>query len=154
MNVTWIKMLCVVSLAMMLAAAPSSACAQDAAVADAVAITPDEAASHAGKECVVAMRVNSSRHMADAGRCYLNSQKDFREENNLTVVIFKRGLESFAVEKIEDPAEHFRGKTIRVTGTVEMYKDKPQIKVDRADQIEIVPEADAAEGGAGRAGQE
>jgi DNA/RNA endonuclease YhcR with UshA esterase domain len=135
----------ILGIAAMIAAAPSSACAQDAAVADHVAITPDEAASHVGEKCVVAMRVNSSRHMADAGRCYLNSAKDFRDENNLTVVIFKRGLESFAEEKIEAPAEHFRGKTIRVTGTVEMYKDKPQIKVDRADQIEIVPEADAAE---------
>jgi len=147
MNVVWIKMLRVVALAMMLAAAFSPAFAQDAAVADAVEITPDEAASHVGEKCVVSMRVNSSRHMADAGRCYLNSKKDFRDENNLTVVIFKRGLENFAAEKIEAPAEHFRGKTIRVTGTVEMYKDKPQIKVDRADQIEIVPEADAAEAG-------
>jgi DNA/RNA endonuclease YhcR with UshA esterase domain len=145
MNVVRIGILGIASVAVMLAAPPFSTRAQDAAVADAVAITPDEAASHVGEKCVVAMRVNSSRHMADAGRCYLNSAKDFRDENNLTVVIFKRGLESFAEGKIEAPAEHFRGKTIRVTGTVELYKEKPQIKVDRADQIEIVPEADAAE---------
>jgi len=147
MNVIRIGILGIVSVAAMLAALPSWTLAQDAAVADAVAIAPDEAASHVGEKCAVTMRVNSSRHMADAGRCYLNSAKDFRDENNLTVVIFKRGLESFAEEKIDAPAEHFRGKTIRVTGTVEMYKDKPQIKVDRADQIEIVPEADAAEAG-------
>ena len=143
MNVIRIGILGIVSVAAMLAALPSWTLAQDAAVA----IAPDEAASHVGEKCAVTMRVNSSRHMADAGRCYLNSAKDFRDENNLTVVIFKRGLESFAEEKIDAPAEHFRGKTIRVTGTVEMYKDKPQIKVDRADQIEIVPEADAAEAG-------
>lgn len=154
MNVIRIGIPGITLAAMMLAAPTSPVLAQDAAVADAVEITPDEAASHVGEKCVVAMRVNSSRHMADAGRCYLNSAKDFRDENNLTVVIFKRGLESLAGEKIEAPAEHFRGKTIRVTGTVEMYKDKPQIKVDRADQIEIVPEADAAEGAVRQTGQE
>lgn len=148
MNVFWMKILCNASLAVMLAAAPTATLAQDAAVADAPAITPDEAADHVGKECVVTMQVASSRHMADAGRCYLNSHKDFRDDNNLTVVIFRRGLEKFAAEEIDDPAEHFRGKTIRVTGTVELFKEKPQIKVERVEQIELVPEADAAEGDA------
>jgi DNA/RNA endonuclease YhcR with UshA esterase domain len=154
MNVTRIGILGIASVAVMLAAPLSPILAQDAAVADAVAITPDEAASHVGEKCVVEMRVNSSRHMADAGRCYLNSHKDFRDASNVTVVIFRRGLENFAEEKIDAPAEHFRGKTIRVTGVVEMYKDKPQIKVERVEQIELVPEADAAEGGATRAGEE
>jgi len=150
MNVIWIRILRFASLAVMLATMPTVTRAEDAAVAEAVAITPDEAADNVGKECVVTMRVASSRHMADAGRCYLNSHKDFRDEHNLTVVIFKRGLERFAEEKIDDPAEHFRGKTIRVTGTVELYKEKPQIKVDRVEQIEIVPEADAAAGDDGK----
>ncbi|NBX30413.1 hypothetical protein EBR04_08250 [bacterium] len=137
-----------VFLAAALFAAPGAATfGQDAAVADAVAITPDEAAAHAGKECVVTMRVNSSRHMADAGRCYLNSLDDHRDEKNFTVVIFRRGLEDLARSDIGDPAEHFLDKTIRVTGTVEMYKEKPQIKVDRAEQIELVPEADGAAAG-------
>ena len=150
----WIRALRNVSLAALLAAAPAATVGQDAAVADAPVITPEEAAGHAGKECVVTMRVNSSRHLADAGRCYLNSKLDFRDENNFTVVIFKTGLESFAEAKIEDPAEHFRGRTIRVAGTVEMYKEKPQIKVDRADQIELVPEPDAPEGDGGQAARE
>jgi len=151
MSVVWIRILPIASLAaMLLSAMPAAAVAQDAAAADLLAITPDEAAAHVGDECVVTMRVESSRHMADAGRCYLNSHKDFRDEHNLTVVIFKRGLERFAEEKIDDPAEHFRGKTIRVTGTIELYKEKPQIKVDRVDQVELVPGADEADGDAGR----
>jgi DNA/RNA endonuclease YhcR with UshA esterase domain len=144
MNVFWMKTLCCVSLAALAAALPAARAAQEAAVADAPAIAPDEAAAHVGEECVVTMRVASSRHLADAGRCYLNSQKDFRDAGNLTVVIFRRGLESFAEAKIDDPAEHFRGKTIRVRGTVALYKEKPQIEVESPDQIELVPEADAA----------
>ena len=83
--------------------------------------------------------------MEEAGRCYLNSRKDFRDDENFTVVIFSEGLESFADAGIADPAKQFRGKTIRVTGTVELYKDKPQIKVERADQIELAPDAAGAE---------
>jgi hypothetical protein len=40
--------------------------------------------------------------------------------------------------KIDDPAGHFKGKTIRVTGTVIVKDEQPQIEVDEPGQVEVV----------------
>jgi DNA/RNA endonuclease YhcR with UshA esterase domain len=40
--------------------------------------------------------------------------------------------------KIEDPSAHYKGKTVRVTGTVKLYREKPEIVVEQADQIQVV----------------
>jgi hypothetical protein len=40
--------------------------------------------------------------------------------------------------KIDDPAGHFKGKTIRVTGVVIVKDNQPQIEVDDPGQIEVV----------------
>ncbi|NBV47088.1 MAG: hypothetical protein EBR86_15995, partial [Planctomycetia bacterium] len=106
-------------------------------VVEALPIEPEAAAAHVGKWCVVTMKVEGSRLMADVGRCYLNSRKDHRDKDNFTAVIFRQGLEKFAKADVPDPAAHFLGKTVRVTGTVELYKEKPQIKVELVDQIEV-----------------
>jgi DNA/RNA endonuclease YhcR with UshA esterase domain len=42
---------------------------------------------------------------------------------------------------IEDPAAHFKGKTIRVTGRIDLHREQPQIKVTLPEQIEVRPEA-------------
>lgn len=107
-------------------------------VVEAKPVKPEEAAKHVGEWCVVTMKVTSSRLMADAGRCYLNSHKDHRATDNFTAVIFKQGLDKFAKADVADPAKHFLDKTVRVTGTIELYKEKPQIKVELVDQIEVV----------------
>ena len=39
---------------------------------------------------------------------------------------------------IDDPAGHFKGKTIRVTGLVTVKDNQPQIEVDDPQQIELV----------------
>jgi len=122
----------------------SSASGQEAAVADSKVVAPEEVASREGQRITVEMRVKSSRLLADAGRCYLNSRRDYRDETNVSIVLFRRGLAALAEKGVEDPADHFLDKVIRVTGTVEIYKDKPQIIVERAEQIELA----AGEGGA------
>jgi DNA/RNA endonuclease YhcR with UshA esterase domain len=35
-------------------------------------------------------------------------------------------------------APAFKGKTVRVTGTVTLYQDKPQIKAEDPEQIKII----------------
>ena len=40
--------------------------------------------------------------------------------------------------KIDDPAGHFKGRTIRVTGKVIVKDNQPQIEVDEPRQIEAV----------------
>jgi hypothetical protein len=50
----------------------------------------------------------------------------------------QEALEKFAKAKIEDFDAHYKGKTVRVTGTVTLYRDKPQTKVEDPDQIKII----------------
>jgi hypothetical protein len=39
---------------------------------------------------------------------------------------------------VDDPAVHFKDKTIRVTGTVIIKEERPRIEVDDPKQIQIV----------------
>jgi len=43
-----------------------------------------------------------------------------------------------AEAKIDDPASYYKNKTIRVTGTVKLYRDKPEIVVEKAEQIQLM----------------
>jgi DNA/RNA endonuclease YhcR with UshA esterase domain len=40
--------------------------------------------------------------------------------------------------KLEDPVNHFKGKTVRVTGLITVYRGKPQIKVEDAGHVQVV----------------
>jgi DNA/RNA endonuclease YhcR with UshA esterase domain len=107
------------------------------AVADdnAKPIGPDEAAKQVNEKVTLRMEV-----MAAAPRgsvCFLNSQEDFKDARNFTVFLGKDALEKFREAKIEDPAAHFKGKTILVSGKATLYREQPQIAVDGPDQIKI-----------------
>jgi hypothetical protein len=67
-----------------------------------------------------------------------NSKEDFRDAANFTVFIGKEGAEKLKEAKIEDPAAYYKNKTIRVTGVVKLYRDKPEIVMEKADQIQVV----------------
>jgi hypothetical protein len=57
--------------------------------------------------------------------------------NNFTVVLRKEAVEKLKA-KIADPASHFKSKRVRVTGTIDLYRDKPQIAVNDAENIRII----------------
>jgi len=105
------------------------------------AVSPEDAAAHVGTVCSVTMQVASSRLMPDGSRCFLNSRADHRDKGNFTVVIFASGLAKFAEAGVADPADHFKDKTIRVTGRIDLHREQPQIKVTLPEQIEVLPEA-------------
>ncbi len=64
--------------------------------------------------------------------CRLNFTKDFR--GKFYVALFTSATEQMSVP----PAEYFKGKTIRVTGLVTMFKDQPTLEVRDAKQLEVV----------------
>jgi DNA/RNA endonuclease YhcR with UshA esterase domain len=74
---------------------------------------------------------------------YLNSKEDYKDADNFTVFINKVGAEKLKKAKIEDPTAHFRNKTIRVTGVVKLYRSKPEIVVENADQIQVLEKKQA-----------
>ena len=109
------------------------------------AVAPEDAAAHVGTVCSVTMPVAGGRLMPDGSRCFLNSRANHRDKGNFTAVIFASGLAKFAEAGVADPAGHFKDKTIRVTGRIDLHREQPQIKVTLPEQIEVLPEAaDAA----------
>jgi DNA/RNA endonuclease YhcR with UshA esterase domain len=97
-------------------------------------VTPAEAAKKVNEKVVVEFEVKST---GGNEACFLNSLEDYKDAKNFTIYIPEAAREKFKTAKIDDPKTHFKGKTIRVTGTVTLYREKPQIKVEDPDQIKI-----------------
>ena len=62
----------------------------------------------------------------------------FQGRQELPVFIDKEALAKFKEAKFEDPAAHFKGKTVQVKGKVTLYRDRPEIKVGGPEAIKIV----------------
>lgn len=92
--------------------------------------------AHLGKEVTVEMTVNatgSSRTLV-----FLNSAVDFSSDANFTVVLSMAGVESLKKAGVDAPRDHFKGKAIKATGKLSLFRERPQLMVDDAKQIEIV----------------
>src|SRR5262245_12680442 len=98
-------------------------------------IKPADAKTHLNELVTVEMLVESTGKPKSGKMVFLNSNKDFKAENNFAIVIRGKALDEFAKEKIEDVPAHFKGKTIRVTGKVELFEFKPQIAIEEAKMI-------------------
>ena len=98
-------------------------------------VTPAEAAKKIDQQVTVEMEVKSTGGRSNR---YLNSEPDYKSADNFTIFIAKEMLPKFKDAKIDDPADFYKGKTIRVTGTVTVYEGKPRIEIDKPDQIKVV----------------
>ena len=117
----------VLALALMPAFAPAE---------DKEALTPEAAAKKVNEKCTVEMVVKSTGK--GSGVFFLNSKENYKDADNFTVFINKDGVAKLKKAKIDDSAAHYKNKTIRVTGTVKLYRDKPEIIVEKADQIRVI----------------
>lgn len=100
------------------------------------ALTAVEARKQVGKEIAVEMEVKTAKdRLEKRGEIYLDADEDFKGEKNFAVVITKAGAASLKETGIADPADHFKGKTIRATGTVKEVDGVPRIEIDDAKQI-------------------
>jgi DNA/RNA endonuclease YhcR with UshA esterase domain len=68
---------------------------------------------------------------------FLNSKVNYRAEDNFNVTFDKRVLDLLKTKGITSK-EDFVNRTVRVTGKITIYLNKPQIVVDSPDQIQIV----------------
>jgi alkaline phosphatase D len=98
-------------------------------------ITAEEAIKKVGMEVTMQMEVAAGRAVSAGKRILLNSEKDFRSEKNLTVVLNEKGMTGKWEKATYDT---FKSKTIRVKGKVTLYQDKPQIEVNEEKVLEIV----------------
>jgi hypothetical protein len=97
-----------------------------------------EIRDHVGKECTAEMTVKASKNAVPRRTYYLNSEEDFHDEKNLAVVISYDHAAKFQEAGIDDPADYYKGKTIRVTGKVIKEDDEVRIRVEDPKQIKLV----------------
>jgi alkaline phosphatase D len=97
-------------------------------------LSPAEAAKKVGEKVTVQFPVASTGGSPDK-RLFLNSEKEFRAKENFTVMLLPR---AFTGKWEKATGATFQGKTVRVSGTVKLYMDRPEIEVTDEKQIEIV----------------
>src|SRR5215471_920726 len=102
-------------------------------------LTPVEAIKKVNEEVTVQMLVKATKNRLEKrGEIYLDSEENFQDEKNLGIVVTKTGAMKFKAKGVDDPAVHFKDKTIRVKGTVIIKEKRPRIEVDDPKQIQIM----------------
>ena len=115
-----------------------ASCAGLVCGADDKPLTPVEARKKVGEKITLEMTVRAAKDRLEArGEIYLDSETNFRDEKNFAVVITKAGAASLKEAGIDNPAEHYKDKKVRATGTVKEVDKVPRIEIDDAKQIKI-----------------
>ena len=100
-------------------------------------ISPLEALQRVNGPVTVEMRVKRTKS-CKSSQFFLDSEEDHHDPKNLGIVITMAGAAKFKHASIDNPAVHFKGKTIKVQGTVILKESRPYIEVDEPGQIEII----------------
>jgi DNA/RNA endonuclease YhcR with UshA esterase domain len=100
-------------------------------------LSPLEAASRINEQVTVEMLVRAAKDCPHCSQIFLDSGEDHHDPNNLAVAVTETGAARFKGARIDEPALHFRGKLIRVTGVVTLKDNRPRIDVDDPGQIEV-----------------
>ena len=106
-----------------------------APAASAPVVSAAQAARLVDKRVTLQMEVKSTGGTLN---CYLNSAANFQDAANFAVFIPEEALEKFKQARIEKPKDFYKGKMVQVVGTVTLFKEKPQIRVDEPAQIKVI----------------
>ena len=101
-------------------------------------LTPVEAIHRVNESLTVEMLVQRTKRCCCSEKIYLDSEANHRDPKNLGVVVTESSRAKFDKAGIDDPADHFNGKTIRVGGVVILKENRPYIEVNDPRQIEMV----------------
>ena len=95
-----------------------------------------QASQHLGERVTVEGPVKGTHYAesTDGQPTFINVGRDYPSKERFTVVVWQGDRGAFDTP----PESKYRGKTIRVTGTVDQYEGMPQIEVDGPADIEIV----------------
>jgi hypothetical protein len=102
-------------------------------------IAAEDAKRFVGEYCTVEMVVRGARRSKKGTVWFLNSESNYRNPNNLTVMIGEAAVKDLAARTKLDGAASFVGKWIRVAGTIRVYQDRPEMVVDEAAQLTVLP---------------
>jgi DNA/RNA endonuclease YhcR with UshA esterase domain len=101
-------------------------------------LSAPEARTRLNERVTVEMVVKAAKNCQRCSLMFLDSEADHHDPKNFAVAVTEAGKGRFREAKIDDPAGHFRGKTVQVTGLVTLKDNQPQIEVDDPRQIEVV----------------
>lgn len=101
-------------------------------------LSAPEARTRINEHVTVEMQVKAAKNCQRCLLMFLDSEEDHHDPKNFAVAVTDTGKARFREAKIDDPAGHFRGKAIRVSGVVTVKDQQPQIEVDDPRQIEVV----------------
>lgn len=97
-----------------------------------MAVTWEEAEKRIGQVVTFEGRIVAAKNTGSV--CFLNFHPDYK--NHVAVVIFASDFHRFPDAS---PERAFQGRRVRVTGLVESYKGRSEVKVRDAGQIEVIP---------------
>ena len=101
-------------------------------------ISPLEAINLVNEAVTVEMLVKRAKCCKGSSQFFLDCEENHRDPNDLGLVVTTAGAAKFKEAGIDDLADHFKGKTIRVEGVVILKESRPYIEVDDPGQITIV----------------
>lgn len=99
-------------------------------------LTPDVVAKHVKQRVTIEMEVQATG--ASTTMVFLNSSPERQSEENFTVVLDEAAQAKLKKAGIAAPRTHYEGKAIRVTGTLSLFREQPQIIVSDPAQIEVL----------------
>ncbi|MEO2090521.1 MAG: hypothetical protein ABGY75_13635 [Gemmataceae bacterium] len=101
-------------------------------------ISPAEALKKAkGDEVTVQFEVAGGNTVSGGKRILLNSLRDFRSDDNFTVVVNEKAMTGDYAKATFDT---FKGKTVRAKGKLSEFQKKLQLQIDDPKNLEIVTE--------------
>ena len=101
------------------------------------AISTADAAKKINEKVTVELTVQATGGRGN--RLFLNSEKNFRDAKNFTIVLdMPKAGEKFKAMKIDEPLKYYTGKTLQVTGTVAEYMGRGEIIVSDPEQIKVI----------------
>lgn len=116
---------------------PALLLADDAKKDDAKAkpLSIKEAAKKVGEKVTLEMEVKS---VGGNSNIYLNSEDDYRSDSNFTVFISAEIADKLKELGVKDAVATYKGKKVEVTGTIKLYRDKPQMVLEDPKLIKVV----------------
>lgn len=100
-----------------------------AAPALAQTVSPQETASHVGKSVVVKGVVDEV-HTSDRGNVFLNMGGHYPDQ---AFTGFIRARDASAFSNVRS----YQGKTVNMSGTIKLYKGKPEIELHSPSQLGV-----------------
>lgn len=88
-------------------------------------LSAPEARTRINERVTVEMPVKAAKNCQRCSQMFLDSEEDHHDPKNFAVAVTEGGRARFKQMKIDNPAGHFKGKIIRVTGVVVVKDEQP-----------------------------